>query len=133
MTLLDYLPSLHNAAAPRIDVSLTDIADEFRTPTYVLDETDFRRRLQRYRAELPEVEIRYAAKSLLTTDIARWVVQEGAGLDVSSGGELAIALAGGMDPARIVLPRPSASGASSSIHRWKSPICRAWPAGPNLC
>src|SRR6478672_5371176 len=123
MTLLDYLPSLHNAAAPRIDpaiwpltttvddlgrlcvgdVSLTDIADEFRTPTYVLDETDFRRRLQRYRAELPEVEIRYAAKSLLTTDIARWVAQEGAGLDVSSGGELAIALAGGMDPARIVL------------------------------
>jgi len=123
MTLLDYLPSLHNAAAPRIDpaiwpltttvddlgrlcvgdVSLNDIADEFRTPTYVLDETDFRRRLQRYRAELPEVEIRYAAKSLLTTDIARWVAQEGAGLDVSSGGELAIALAGGMDPARIVL------------------------------
>jgi diaminopimelate decarboxylase len=123
MTLLDYLPSLHNAATPRIDpaiwpltttvddlgrlcvgdVPLTDIADEFRTPTYVLDESDFRRRLQRYRAELPEVEIRYAAKSLLTTDIARWVVQEGAGLDVSSGGELAIALAGGMDPARIVL------------------------------
>jgi diaminopimelate decarboxylase len=123
MTLLDYLPSLHNAATPRIDsaiwpltttvddlgrlcvggVALTEIADEFRTPTYVLDETDFRRRLQRYRSILPEVEIRYAAKSLLTTDIARWVAQEGAGLDVSSGGELAIALAGGMDPARIVL------------------------------
>ena len=71
MTLLDYLPSLHQAAAPRIDpaiwpltatvddlgrlcvgdVPLTDIADEFRTPTYVLDETDFRHRLQRYRAD----------------------------------------------------------------------------------
>jgi len=31
------------------------------------------------------------------------VAEEGAGLDVSSGGELAIALAGGLDPARIVL------------------------------
>jgi diaminopimelate decarboxylase len=123
MTLLDYLPSLHKAATPRIDpaiwpltttvdelgrlcvgeVPLTDIADEYRTPTYVLDEADFRRRLRSYRAVLRDVEIRYAAKSLLTTDIARWVAQEGAGLDVSSGGELAIALAGGMDPARIVL------------------------------
>jgi diaminopimelate decarboxylase len=123
MTLLDYLPSLHNAARPRIDpaiwpltttvddlgrlsvggVPLTDIADEFRTPTYVLDETDFRRRLQSYRATLRDVEVRYAAKSLLTTDVARWVAEEGAGVDVSSGGELAIALAGGVDPARIVL------------------------------
>ena len=123
MTLLDYLPSLHKAAPPRIDpaiwpltttvdelgrlcvgdVALTDIADEFRTPTYVLDESDFRHRLQRYRAVLPNAEIRYAAKSLLTTDIARWVGQEGAGLDVSSAGELAVALAGGVDPDRIVL------------------------------
>src|SRR6476620_9419785 len=109
MTLLDYLPSLHNAAASRIDpaiwplttsvddlgrlcvgdVPLTDIADEFRTPTYVLDESDFRRRLQSYRTALRDVEIRYAAKSLLTTDVARWVA-EGAGVDVSSAGELAI-------------------------------------------
>jgi diaminopimelate decarboxylase len=123
MTLLDFLPSLHKAATPRIDpaiwpltttvdelgrlcvgdVPLTDIADEFRTPTYVLDESDFRRRLQSYRAVLREVEIRYAAKALLTTDVARWVAEEGAGIDVSSAGELAIALAGGMDPARIVL------------------------------
>ena len=121
MTLLDYLPSLHNAAAARIDpaiwpltttvddlgrlcvgdVSLTDIADEFRTPTYVLDEptpATAAALSRQYRRRDP-----LSAKSLLTTDIARWVAQEGAGLDVSSGGELAIALAGGMDPARIVL------------------------------
>ena len=61
MTMLDHLPSLHRAATPRIDpaiwpstagvdelgrlcigdVALTDIADEFRTPVYVLDETHF--------------------------------------------------------------------------------------------
>ena len=123
MTLLDFLPSLHRAATPRIDpaiwpstatvdelgrlcvadVALTEIADEFRTPTYVLDETDFRHRLRRYRSTLRDVEIVYAAKSLLTTDVARWVAEEGAGLDVSSGGELAIALAAGIDPERIVM------------------------------
>ena len=123
MTLLDFLPSLHRAATLRIDpaiwpssatvddlgrlcvsdVALTEIADEFRTPTYVLDETDLRRRLRRYRTTLRNTEIVYAAKSLLTTDVARWVADEGAGLDVSSGGELAIALAARFDPARIVM------------------------------
>src|ERR1700751_3364124 len=101
MTLLDYLPSLHHAAATRIDpavwpltaggddlgrlcvgdVPLTDIADEFRTPAYVLDETDFRTRLARYRTALPGVEVVYAAKALLCTDVARWVTEAGAGLD----------------------------------------------------
>ncbi len=105
MTLLDFLPSLHRAATPRIDpaiwpstttvddlgrlcigdVPLTDIADEFRTPAYVLDETDFRHRIRRYHTALRDVEIVYAAKSLLTTDVARWVTEEGAGIDVSSG------------------------------------------------
>ena len=123
MTLLDFLPSLHRAATPRIDpaiwpltatvdelgrlcvgdVPLTEIADEFRTPAYVLDETDFRSRLRRYRTTLRNVEIVYAAKALLTTDVARWVGEEGAGLDVSSGGELAIALAAGVEPGRIVM------------------------------
>ena len=123
MTLLDYLPSLHRAAVPRIDpaiwpltttvdelgrlcvgdVPLTDIADEFRTPAYVVDESDFRQRLKSYRTTLRNAEVVYAAKALLTTTIARWVTEEGAGVDVSSGGELAIALAGGVDPARIVM------------------------------
>ena len=123
MTLLDFLPSLHRAAIPRIDpaiwplttavdelgrlcvgeVPLTDIADEFRTPAYVVDESDVRQRLKTYRAALKNVEVVYAAKALLTTTIARWVTEEGAGIDVSSGGELAIALAGGVDPDRIVM------------------------------
>ncbi len=85
------------------DVALTEIADEFRTPTYVLDETDFRTRLQRYRTALPGVEVVYAAKSLLCTGVARWATEAGAGLDVSSAGEMATALVAGVDPARIVM------------------------------
>src|ERR1700760_1179336 len=123
MTLLDHLPSLRQAATPRIDprvwpttavvddlgrlcvgdVPLTDIADEFGTPTYVLDEADFRTRIRRYRAAMPGVDVAYAGKSLLSVDVARWAAEEGAGLDVSSPGELATALAAGVDPARIVV------------------------------
>jgi diaminopimelate decarboxylase len=123
MTLLDHLPSLHHAAKPRIDraiwpstacvddlgrlsvgdVPLTDIADEFRTPTYVIDELDFRRRLMHYRTTLRGAETVYAGKSLLTTTIARWAAEEGAGIDVSSVGELTTALAAGVDPSRIIM------------------------------
>ena len=45
----------------------------------------------------------YAGESLLATAVARWVAEEGLGLDVCSGGELATALAGGVDPARIIM------------------------------
>ena len=60
-------------------------------------------RLQRYRAALPGVDVVYAAKSLLCTAVARWATEAGAGLDVSSAGELATALVAGADPARIVM------------------------------
>ncbi len=121
MTLLDILPSLGQAAPPRFDpaiwpvtahpdeegrlcvggVPLADIADEFHTPAYGSDETDFRHRARRYRTTLRGVEVVYAGKSLLTTAVARWAREEGLGLDVCSTGELAVALAGGVDPARI--------------------------------
>jgi diaminopimelate decarboxylase len=123
MTLLDYVPSLRKAATPRIDpaiwpttaavdelgrlcvgdVPLTDVADEFRTPAYVLDEEDFRCRIRRYRSALRNVDVVYAGKALLTTTVSRWAAEEGAGVNVSSAGELATALAGGVDPARIIM------------------------------
>ncbi len=123
MTLLDILPSLGKVAPVRFDpaiwpatttsdeegrlciggVPLSDIADEFRTPAYVIDETDFRRRARRYRKALRGVEVVYAGKSLLTTSVARWAREEGLGVDVCSAGELAVALAGGVEPSRIVM------------------------------
>ncbi|OMC45301.1 diaminopimelate decarboxylase [Mycobacterium sp. IS-1264] len=123
MTLIDILPSLGQAAPVRFDpaiwpvttrsdeegrlcvggVALTDIADEFHTPAYVIDEADFRHRARRYRKALRGVGVVYAGKSLLTTAVARWAREEGLGVDVCSGGELAVALAGGVDPARIVM------------------------------
>ena len=69
-------------------IPLADIADEFGTPTYVIDETDFRRRARHYRRALRGVEVAYAGKSLLTTSVARWTREEGLGVDVCSAGEL---------------------------------------------
>lgn len=123
MTSLELLPSLHHAAPLRIDpviwpetasvddlgrlcvgdVPLTEIADQYGTPAYVIDEGDFRHRIRRYRKKLANAEIVYAGKAMLTTTIARWIAEEHIGLDVCSGGELAIALAAGVDPAHIVM------------------------------
>ena len=123
MTLFEILPSLRHAATPRIDraiwpltthvdelgrlcvgeMALTEVADEFGTPTYVIDEDDFRHRIRRYRAALPEARMVYAGKALLTTAVARWVAEEGGGLGVCSRGELATALIAGVDPNQIVL------------------------------
>jgi diaminopimelate decarboxylase len=123
MTLFELLPSLQHGFNPRLDraiwpmsthvdelgrlcvggVATTEIADEFRTPTYVLDEGDFRARIRCYRAALPEVGVAYAGKALLTTAVAGWAAHEGLGVDVCSGGELATALAGGISPSRIIL------------------------------
>ncbi|MGV9678876.1 diaminopimelate decarboxylase [Nocardia sp. NPDC003482] len=124
MTLLEIFPSLRSGMpSPRVDtsvwpcethydelgritvagVALADIADQYGTPTYVLDETEVRRRCRTYRKHFPDAEIIYAGKALLTRTVARWIAEEGLSLDVCSGGELAIALAAGVDPARIVL------------------------------
>ncbi|MCM6778892.1 diaminopimelate decarboxylase [Nocardia sp. CDC159] len=124
MTLLEIFPSLRSGMpSPRVDtsvwpcethyddlgritvggVALADIADQYGTPTYVLDETEVRRRCQAYRKYFPDAEIIYAAKALMTKSVARWVSEEGLSVDVCSSGELAIALAADVDPARIVL------------------------------
>jgi diaminopimelate decarboxylase len=126
MTLPDVLPSIGYAAPPRFhpaiwpltthsdeegrlcigEIPLTEIADEFRTPTYVIDEADFRCRARRYRTALRDArntEVVYAGKSLLTIAVARWAREEGLGVDICSAGELATALAGGVKPAHIVM------------------------------
>ncbi|MFZ1174914.1 MAG: diaminopimelate decarboxylase, partial [Mycobacterium sp.] len=123
MTLFELLPSLRHGLNPRLDraiwplsayvdelgrlcvggVAVTEIAAEFGTPTYVVDEEDFRARIRCYRATLPDAELSYAGKALLSVAVARWAATEGAGVAVCSGGELATALAGGVPSSRIIM------------------------------
>lgn len=92
-------------------VSVGDLVADFGTPLYVLDQKDFFARSRAiasaFSAAADEIgttaKLYYAGKALLCTEVVRWVAQLGLNLDVSSGGELAVALAGGMPPARIGL------------------------------
>ncbi|MGV0794749.1 diaminopimelate decarboxylase [Mycolicibacterium sp. XJ1819] len=85
-------------------VAVTDIAAEFGTPVFVIDEDDFRSRCREMAAAFGGgANVRYAAKAFLCTEIARWVHEEGLSLDVASGGELAVALHAGFPAERIAL------------------------------
>jgi diaminopimelate decarboxylase len=90
-------------------VRATELAARFGTPLYVVDEQVARDRARRIREALQrefrrvgtEASVYYAGKAFLCVEVARWMTQEGLGVDVASGGELAVALAAGVDPARI--------------------------------
>ncbi|MEU1586265.1 diaminopimelate decarboxylase [Micromonospora sp. NPDC005710] len=82
-------------------LSVRDIAAEFGTPVYVLDEADLRSRCRDFRAAFPTEDIFYAGKAFLCRAVVRMIAEEGLHLDVCSGGELATALSAGMPPERI--------------------------------
>ena len=50
-----------------------------------------------------QARVYYAGKAFLSTEVVRWVTDEGLAVDVATGGELAVALAAGAEPARIGL------------------------------
>jgi diaminopimelate decarboxylase len=90
-------------------VRVTDLADEFGTPAYVVDEADFRARAAEFRTTYAEVfdglcggaDVFYAGKAFLCTEVARWIRDDGLGLDVCTGGELAVAMRAGVPGERI--------------------------------
>ncbi len=90
-------------------VGVQRLRDEHGTPLYVLDEDDVRQRAARALAAFrsaagrhgAQARVYYAGKAFLCTEVVRWVSAEGLDLDVCSGGELEVALAAGIDPARI--------------------------------
>ncbi|ORA31916.1 diaminopimelate decarboxylase [Mycobacterium aquaticum] len=85
-------------------VTVTDLAAEFGTPLFVIDEDDFRSRCRDIAAAFGGGEyVHYAAKAFLCSEIARWVDQEGLSLDVATGGELAVALHAGFPAQRITM------------------------------
>lgn len=82
-----------------------DLARDFGTPLYILDEAEIRGKCQLYRSSFGkgpgESEIVYAGKTLMTMAVARLIEEEGLSLDVVSGGELYTALAAGFPVERI--------------------------------
>jgi len=90
-------------------LSARTLATEFGTPTFFIDENHFRARAQLWTDALQSSfgdsagTVYYAAKAFICIDVARWIKEAGIGIDVCTGGELAVALAGGIDPKKIEL------------------------------
>jgi diaminopimelate decarboxylase len=87
------------------------LKERFGTPLFVVSEADFRRRAREFKDAFDAafadicggVDVYYAGKSFLCTEIARWVSSEGLRLDTCSGGELAVAARAGLSGGQLGL------------------------------
>jgi diaminopimelate decarboxylase len=82
---------------------VTVLVGEHGTPSLFLDEADVRARARDYAGAFAGADVYYAGKAFLCTSVARWIEEEGLGLDVCTGGELAVALAAGFPRERITM------------------------------
>jgi diaminopimelate decarboxylase len=83
-------------------VELTELAERFGTPLFVYDEEHLRSRCREAVAAWGD-GVAYATKAFLCLAMARLAHEEGMWLDVSTGGELHVALTAGVPAARLVL------------------------------
>ncbi|MEY4035060.1 MAG: hypothetical protein RLZZ311_237, partial [Actinomycetota bacterium] len=99
--------SLEGGTLSLAGIPAAQLAKEFGTPTFFLDEDAYRARALAWKSGLENQfgenagTIYYAAKSFICTAVAKWIADIGIGIDVCTGGELAAALAGGIDPKKI--------------------------------
>ncbi|NUP77442.1 MAG: diaminopimelate decarboxylase [Nonomuraea sp.] len=83
-------------------IGAVELARVHGTPAYVLDEADFTARARAWLDALPDGDVHYGGKAFLCPEVVRWLDRLGLSLDVCTGGELAVAMAGGMPPERVV-------------------------------
>ncbi|MGV8911907.1 MAG: diaminopimelate decarboxylase [Rhodoglobus sp.] len=105
----------HNAARAEsgeltiAGVTATDLVRDFGTPVYVIDEADAIARATEIKGAFDSafarigssVKVYYAGKAFLCTEVARWMTAAGLNIDVASAGEMAVALAAGVDASRL--------------------------------
>ena len=99
------LPQTAKVVGGRLEVGgcdVLDLAERHGTPLFVYDEVHLRERAREAVAAFGDGAT-YASKAFLCRAMARLVAEEGMGIDVATGGELHVALAGGMPPGRITL------------------------------
>ena len=88
-------------------ISVLDLAATHGTPALILDEADFRARAAAFQSAYTDRDVpgsvSFAGKSFLSATTVRWLAEEGLGMDVCTGGELALACAAGFPVERISL------------------------------
>ncbi|NQU18172.1 MAG: diaminopimelate decarboxylase [Candidatus Saganbacteria bacterium] len=82
-----------------------ELAKQFGTPLYVVDELTLRHNCRQYvstlKSKYPNSLVLYASKALCNTAVLKMVCDEGLGLDVSSGGELYTAKKANLDLSKV--------------------------------
>ncbi len=110
--LLRFPPATRRSSAGTLLIGGCDaeaLASEFGTPMLAFDVGALRERSQRAAAALTaalpdhEVDVAFASKACPCPPVLSVLAQAGLHCDVASGGELALALAGGFDGARLIL------------------------------
>ena len=107
--LWDVLPEESSATADGVlaigGVDVAKLAETYGTPLHIVDEVGLRRQVRRFidglRERWPNSEVLFASKSLPIVGMYRLAQEEGLSVDIAGGGELQLALAGGVDPARL--------------------------------
>src|SRR5580693_6224098 len=84
------------------DVGLVELAERYGTPLFVYDEDHLRARCREAVAAWGD-GVAYATKAFLCLAMARLAHEEGMWLDVSTGGELHVALAAKVPASHLVL------------------------------
>ena len=103
------LPQLWASGVERADdgvlriggIGVDELAAEFGTPAFILDEDDFRARCRAWADAFPDADVYYASKAFCSKAVLRAAAEEGLMVDVCSAGELAVALAAGVEPYRL--------------------------------
>lgn len=89
------------------EISALDLAKQYGTPLYVMDEELIRRNCKAFKnnfiSEELKAEVIYASKAFLTLAMCRLIKEEGLSLDVVSGGELYTALKAGFPASKIYM------------------------------
>ena len=111
---MNFLPEVFSKNSAMVNGELviggckaTSLTKEFGTPLFVIDEADFKSRIMGWKSALNSNfessagEVYYASKSFVSIEVAKWISEAGIGIDVCTGGELAVALAANFPADRI--------------------------------
>lgn len=99
--------------------SVSQIAEQFGTPTFVYDQGVMLHKIEEVRSLLPSrFRLFYSIKANPNAEILRGFLQQGCGLEVASGGELYQALNAGCPPERLLFAGPGKTQAelAAALH-----------------
>jgi diaminopimelate decarboxylase len=94
------------------EFSVEELAEQFGTPLFLYDESVLRRKWALLRSTFPSrFDIHYSVKANPNPNILAFFLEQGAGLEIASTGELHQALEAGCPPQRLLFAGPGKSPA----------------------